>query len=223
MLCDDYWLPLLLMFLSVPTSHLSGVLAHQHCGYNFVQPFFGGFKYVTAQSFGWLIYAIALSGAIISALNGWLCATQNMLPLLFFAQATISSSVLWFEALPEAEAQNRDKEEQLAHYKIDWSTAVLCMSTVAALHVVLAATSGTATLGWIVLTTICMLTVAGLHMVWTHVWLIASAAVLLTGNSFALSVVACLGVNISGVWYLVQVTPPPPQDSSTDWDGFSGE
>merc|ERR1712086_1210990 len=126
----------------------------------------------------------------ISALNGWLCATQNMLPLLFFAQATISSSVLWFEALPEAEAQNRDKEEQLAHYKIDWSTAVLCMSAVAALHVVLAATSGTATLGWIVLTTICVLTVAGLHMVWTHVWLIASAAVMLTGNSFALSVVA---------------------------------
>ena len=52
------------------------------------------------------------------------------------------------------------------------------------------------------LVSVCLVTVSGLHMVWTHVWLVASAALLLTGDAFALSVAACLGANISAVWYI---------------------
>ena len=203
MLCDDLRAPLFLMFLSAPVTHMAGLIGHQGSGYALYQPLYGGFRYVTAQSFGWLLYAIAVALTLIGALNGWLCQTDNMLPICFFAQATISSSVLFFE--PSGTTPASPPKPSSSTVDLPWRPVVLGLAAVAALHIALLPSESAAPLGWAALATLCVVTLSGIHMVWTHVWLIGSGAVLLTGDPTALAVAACLGANISAVWYIALI------------------
>eukprot|EP00658_Telonema_sp_P-2_P062807 TRINITY_DN51489_c0_g1_i1.p1 TRINITY_DN51489_c0_g1~~TRINITY_DN51489_c0_g1_i1.p1 ORF type:complete len:163 (-),score=30.81 TRINITY_DN51489_c0_g1_i1:137-625(-) len=132
-----------------------------------------------------------------------------MLPLLFFAQATVSSSVLFFEAPTQIQtAVSPPKPAHLNTPSVELSTTrVMGVIVVAgAAHVALLVSNQIETLGWLVLATLSVVTASGLHMVWTHVWLFGSGAALLTGSELALATAACLGANISVVWYTCLVT-----------------
>jgi len=147
-----------------------------------------------------------------------------MLPLCFFAQATISSSVLFFEASSSQASEAADAPPldlnkssdpadsapegsslQRRWTEISQRHLAIGVAGLAALYLSLLPSESTAPLGWAALSTLCIVTLSGLHMVWTHVWLFGSGAVLLTGNPTALAVAACLGANISTVWYIALV------------------
>ena len=56
------------------------------------------------------------------------------------------------------------------------------------------------------LTGVCVLTYfplscSGIHLLWTHLWLVMTGTILLTGSPLALASMACLGLNINVTWY----------------------
>jgi hypothetical protein len=278
---------LLIMFASAPISHMSASL-ESDSGSLFMEPFSGGFRFMAAQSFGWLLYGIALCALMVSALNDiklqWLtqsipwgtnerCNATNintinehgayhgahdpmersevqqlqMLPLVFFAQACISVSIMYFRqsdadgesgapkvsrgcGAPNASvSRTRDKSNErgavargaastkLAQYEYP---QVLLMSTLKVVIIGTVSAVGIAVgavhlrddlgwreeeLGWSLFFLVCVVTLGGFHMVWTHAWLVASAALVLTGSKFALATCACLGINISVTWYTMLI------------------
>jgi len=253
------------MLASAPLSHVSGVVSWRD--YNLVMPLEGGFEFMMTQGMGWFLYGIGLAAVIIMALNEVDSADlEHVIPLLFFAQASISVSTRYFRE------PRKNTPEQTAAVAVDEggvatrtrsrkslglagksagtlsgatdrdgagdnasgarrSTPVsgpsevesldgdinniLITDAVAIPRVVvfgLVALMGAGSylcdplhspdrMGWLLLFGLIFITQIGLHMVWTHVWLVSSAAIILTGNTLLLSSAAMLGLNISCVWY----------------------
>lgn len=216
---------LFVMFLSAPLSHFSGLLGRgDGCNsYKLFQPFQGGFEFVFTQSFGWLLYGVSVLLFVVGCLQKWSVSDMTgLLPALFFAQVCISASMTYFnpenimdrtpDTSPAASPRRAPRQAAAsaanASGQTHWSSDVswvLCGALISVPSAVIYVTEWWQTaegVGWLLLAVLLLVTLAGFHMVWTHLWLLGSAAVLLTGNDALLGVAAMTGLNICGMWYV---------------------
>jgi len=195
-------LMLVCMFISAPISHFSGVLRFQR--FSIIQPMIGGVKFIILQSIGWFLYGVSLAVLLTLSLNFPSSITQEslkmLIPLCFFAQVLISISIQVWQA-PAATPVESDSESSVDTHFVHFSMLVIPAILFAVIIWGLGIPDSREHSGWLLFAVLAICTISGFHLVWTHVWLIASGAVIMTGNELGLAVCACLGVNVSVCWY----------------------
>lgn len=210
----------LAMLLSAPLSHISGLIQYGS-KYHIIQPLFGGFTYILNQVFGWSLYASSVVAVLAFAfihhpVSESAHDIEHYIPLCFAAQVLIAASIPYFNSQDDpvrpktTESPPQYKLGTVEHQTSE-RTAVLRTSLLGvgtcfvALLFALAWEWGTGYLiansGWVIFGLFGFVTLSGFHIVYTHVWLVTSACLMLVDNDLAHASCACLGVNISCAWY----------------------